>query len=128
MPPVVAPPEASTSPAVSSRVGPPPPRADQLTRDHAGAPRRPLAIAAAFGGRLCRCSQASQVAYSSRDSRANLLTVTDDPTDKENRKDRDKERSDEAHWRVAEEGAEKQSDGPKQQTEKGQEEPPTADT
>jgi hypothetical protein len=42
-----------------------------------------------------------------------------------NRKDRDQERSDEAHWRVAEEGAEDQDDGPK--TEKDQEETHAAD-
>jgi hypothetical protein len=61
------------------------------------------------------------------DSRANLVTVTDDPRDNENRKDRDRERSEEAHWRVAEEGAEEQSDRPKQETEKRQEETRTAD-
>jgi hypothetical protein len=61
------------------------------------------------------------------DSRANLITVTDDPRDNENRKDRDRERSEEAHWRVAEEGAEEQSDRPKQETEKRQEETRTAD-
>jgi hypothetical protein len=48
--------------------------------------------------------------------------VTDDPGDNENRKDRDRERSDEAHWRVAEEGAEEQSGRPNQETEKRQEE------
>ena len=40
----------------------------------------------------------------------------DEPQEAENREDRDRERSDEAHWRVAEEGAE---DEPKQKTEKG---------
>jgi hypothetical protein len=42
--------------------------------------------------------------------------VTDEPQGAESREDRDRERSDEAHWRVAEEGAE---DEPKQKTEKG---------
>jgi hypothetical protein len=56
-------------------------------------------------------------------SRANLITVTDDPRENENRRDRDRERSDEARWRVAEEGAdEEQTDRPKQETEKRQEE------
>jgi hypothetical protein len=41
--------------------------------------------------------------------------VTDEPQEDEHRENRDRERSDEAHWRVAEEGAE---DGPKQKTEK----------
>jgi hypothetical protein len=54
-------------------------------------------------------------------SRANLITVTDEPQEDEDREDRDRERSDEAHWRVAEEGAEDQSDEPKQKTEKGEE-------
>ena len=54
--------------------------------------------------------------------------MTDDPQENENRKDRDRERSDEAHWRVAEEGAEAQDDGPKPKTEKGQEETCTADS
>jgi hypothetical protein len=56
------------------------------------------------------------------DSRANLITVTDDPRNNENRKDRDRERSEEAHWRIAEEGAEEQSDRPKQESEKRQDE------
>jgi hypothetical protein len=43
--------------------------------------------------------------------------MTYEPQEKE---DRDRERSDEAHWRVAEEGAE---DEPKQPTEKGLEIP-----
>jgi hypothetical protein len=42
--------------------------------------------------------------------------MTDKPQETEDREDRDRERSDEAHWRVAEEGAE---DEPKQKTEKG---------
>jgi hypothetical protein len=42
--------------------------------------------------------------------------LTDEPQEAENREDRNRERSDEAHWRVAEEGAE---DEPKQKTEKG---------
>jgi hypothetical protein len=46
--------------------------------------------------------------------------MTDEPQEAENREDRDRERSDEAHWRVAEEGAE---DKPKQATEKGLEIP-----
>jgi hypothetical protein len=41
--------------------------------------------------------------------------MTDEPQEAENREDRDRERSDEAHWRLAEEGAE---DKPKQKTEK----------
>jgi hypothetical protein len=53
-------------------------------------------------------------------ARANLITVTDKPQEDENREDRDRERSDEAHWRVAEEGAD---DEPKQKTEKGLEVP-----
>jgi hypothetical protein len=47
--------------------------------------------------------------------------MTDKPQESEDRKDRDRERSDEAHWRVAEEGAE--DDEPKQTTEKGLEIP-----
>lgn len=62
-----------------------------------------------------------------RDSRANLIAVTDNPRENASRKDRDQERSDEAHWRVAEEGAEDEGDGPKQKTEKGHEETRTAD-
>ena len=54
--------------------------------------------------------------------RANLITMTDDPRQNENRRDRDWERSDEAHWGVAEEGAEEQSERPNQETEKRQEE------
>jgi hypothetical protein len=42
--------------------------------------------------------------------------MTDEPQEAENREDRDRERSDEAHWRVAEEGAE---DEPTQKTERG---------
>jgi hypothetical protein len=53
--------------------------------------------------------------------------VTDDPQENKNRKDRDRERSDEAHWRVAEEGAEDQDTGPKQKTGKSQEDTRTAD-
>jgi len=53
--------------------------------------------------------------------------VTDEPQEDEDWEDRDRERSDEAHWRVAEEGAEDQSDEPKQKTEKGQENTRTAD-
>jgi hypothetical protein len=53
-------------------------------------------------------------------SRANLTTMTDEPQEAESREDRDRERSDEAHWRVAEEGAEGE---PKQTTEKGLEIP-----
>ena len=49
------------------------------------------------------------------ETRSNLTTMTDEPQEAENREDRDRERSDEAHWRVAEEGAE---DEPKQKTEK----------
>jgi hypothetical protein len=44
--------------------------------------------------------------------------MTDKPQESEDRDDRDRERSDEAHWRVAEEGAEDQDDEPKQQTTK----------
>ena len=57
---------------------------------------------------------------------ANLSTVSEDKGDQD-RDDRDRERSDEAHWRVAEEGAEDKDDGPKQKTEKSQEETRTAD-
>jgi hypothetical protein len=46
--------------------------------------------------------------------------MTDEPQEAENREDRDRERSDEAHWRVAEEGAE---DEPKQKAEKDPEIP-----
>jgi hypothetical protein len=46
--------------------------------------------------------------------------MDDKPQEAENREARDRERSDEAHWRVAEEGAE---DEPKQRTEKGLEIP-----
>lgn len=53
--------------------------------------------------------------------------MTDNPRENASRKDRDQERSDEAHWRVAEEGAEDEGDGPKQKTEKGQEETRTTD-
>jgi hypothetical protein len=53
--------------------------------------------------------------------------VTDDPRDHENREDRDRERSEEAHWRVAEEGAKEQSDRPKEETEKRPEEMRPAD-
>lgn len=49
--------------------------------------------------------------------------MTDEPQENEDQKDRDRERSDEAHWRVAEEGAEDQDDEPKQTTEKGLEIP-----
>jgi len=42
--------------------------------------------------------------------------MTDEPQEAENREDRDRERSDEAHWQVAEEGAEEE---PTQKTEKG---------
>jgi hypothetical protein len=59
-------------------------------------------------------------------SGANLRTVSEDERDQE-RDDRDRERSDEAHWRVAEEGAEDKDDGPKQKTEKSQEDTRTAD-
>jgi hypothetical protein len=49
--------------------------------------------------------------------------VTDVPRENENRRERDRERSDEAHWRVAEEGAdEEQTDMPEPETEKRQEE------
>ncbi len=50
-----------------------------------------------------------------------------DERQESDRKERDRERTDEAHWRVAEEGTEDQADGPKQKTEKGQEETRTAD-
>ena len=43
----------------------------------------------------------------------------------EDRGDRDRERSGEAHWRVAEEGAEDEDD-PKQKTEKSQDDTRTA--
>jgi hypothetical protein len=46
--------------------------------------------------------------------------MTYEPQEAENREDRDRDRSDEAHWRVAEEGAE---DEPKQKTQKGLEIP-----
>jgi hypothetical protein len=46
--------------------------------------------------------------------------MDDKPQEVENREDRDRERSDEAHWRVAEEAAEVE---PKQRTEKGLEIP-----
>jgi hypothetical protein len=62
------------------------------------------------------------------DSRANLITVTDDPKENENRKDRDQERSDEAHWRVAEEGAEDQDDRAEAEDQKGQEDTRIADS
>jgi hypothetical protein len=52
--------------------------------------------------------------------------VTDDPQENKNRTDRDRERSDEAHWRVAEEGAEDQDGEPKQKSEKSQEDTRTA--
>jgi hypothetical protein len=58
--------------------------------------------------------------------RANLITMTDEQQESD-RKERDRERADEAHWRVAEEGTEDQTDEPKQKTEKGQEETRTAD-
>jgi hypothetical protein len=53
--------------------------------------------------------------------------MTDEQREKDDRKERDRERADEAHWRVAEGGAEDQADGPKQKTENGQEETRTAD-
>jgi hypothetical protein len=53
--------------------------------------------------------------------------MTDKPQETEDRRERDRERADEAHWRVAEEGAADQDDGPKQKTEKGQEETRPAD-
>jgi hypothetical protein len=46
--------------------------------------------------------------------------MSDEPQETEKREDRDRERSDEAHWRVAEGGAE---DEPTQKTEKGLEIP-----
>ena len=46
--------------------------------------------------------------------------MDDKPQEADNREARDRERSDEAHWRVAEEGAE---DLPTQKTEKGLEIP-----
>jgi hypothetical protein len=52
--------------------------------------------------------------------------VSEDERD-EDRGDRDRERSGEAHWRVAEEGAEDKDAGPKQKTEKSQEDTRTAD-
>jgi hypothetical protein len=55
------------------------------------------------------------------------MTMADDLKDTENRKDRDRERSEEAHWRVAEEGAGEQKDRPKQENEKRQEEARPAD-
>jgi hypothetical protein len=36
--------------------------------------------------------------------------VTDEPHEKEDREDRDRDRSEEAHWRVAEAGAEQQDE------------------
>lgn len=59
-------------------------------------------------------------------SGANLSIVSEDERNQE-RDDRDRERSDEAHWRVAEEGAEGRDDEPKQMTEKSQEETRTVD-
>jgi hypothetical protein len=56
------------------------------------------------------------------DARANLSTVSEDKRDQE-RNDRDRERSDEAHWRVAEGGADQQEDEPKQKTPEGREIP-----
>lgn len=53
--------------------------------------------------------------------------MTDEPQENKNRKDRDRERSDEAHWRVAEEGAEDQDGGPKQKAEKSQEDTRSGD-
>lgn len=53
--------------------------------------------------------------------------MTDDPRENENRRNRDWERSDEAHWRVAEEGAEEQGERPNQETENRQEETRTED-
>jgi hypothetical protein len=58
---------------------------------------------------------------------ANLMTVADDLKDTENRKDRARQRSEEAHWRVAEEGAGEQKDRPKQENEERQEEARPAD-
>jgi hypothetical protein len=48
--------------------------------------------------------------------------VSEDKRDQE-RADRDRERSDEAHWRVAEEGADQQEGEPKQKTPEGREIP-----
>jgi len=59
-------------------------------------------------------------------SGANLSIVSEDERNQE-RDDRDRQRSDEAHWRVAEEGAEGRDDEPKQMTEKSQEETRTVD-
>ena len=53
--------------------------------------------------------------------------MTEDPQENENRKDRDQERSDEAHWRVAEEGAEDQDDRAEAEDQKGQEDTRIAD-
>jgi hypothetical protein len=58
-------------------------------------------------------------------SGGNLSTVSEDERDQE-RGDRDRDRSEEAHWRVAEEGAEDKDD-PKQKTEKSQEDTRTTD-
>jgi hypothetical protein len=44
--------------------------------------------------------------------------MTDEPQVNEDQKDRDRKRSDEAHWRVAEEGAEDQANEPKQTTKR----------
>jgi hypothetical protein len=49
--------------------------------------------------------------------------VSEKPQENEDRKDRDRERSDEAHWQVAEEAAEEWDDEPKQKTSKGLEIP-----
>jgi hypothetical protein len=54
----------------------------------------------------------------------NLSAVSEDERDQE-RGDRDRERSGEAHWRVAEEGAENEDDP--QKTEKSQEATRTTD-
>ena len=51
---------------------------------------------------------------------ANLTTMTDEPQESQDRKDRDRERSDEARGALAEEGAENE---PRQKTEKGPEIP-----
>jgi hypothetical protein len=48
--------------------------------------------------------------------------MSEDKQDQE-RADRDRERSDEAHWRVAEEGADQQEGEPKQKTPEGREIP-----
>jgi hypothetical protein len=48
--------------------------------------------------------------------------MSDDKRDQE-RADRDRERSDEAHWRLAEEGADQQEGEPKQKTLEGREIP-----